>query len=210
MADTLSPAARSERMKRVKQQSTSLELHVRKELHRRGLRYRIGGCRLPGRPDLVFPGRKAVAFVHGCFWHAHDCRLGRRPASNAEFWEQKALANRERDARKEDQLRALGWRVFVVWQCQLSRACVQLSLDQLATSLSALPGGTAAGHSAQPCLPPIQRMTFVGTNPLLTCGLKAPSRRRPYGSASVSCPATWARRRRRGRRSCSPRCRSRR
>ena len=120
MADRLTPEQRSERMSRVRQHGTSLELLVRKELHRRGLRFRLGGCGLPGRPDLIFPGRKAVVFVHGCFWHAHDCRLGRRPASNAEFWEQKALANKERDARKEAELRELGWRVFVVWQCQLA------------------------------------------------------------------------------------------
>jgi DNA mismatch endonuclease, patch repair protein len=67
----------------------------------------------------VFPARGAVLFVHGCFWHAHDCRLGRRPASNAEFWEQKALANKARDDRKERELKRLGWRVFVVWQCEL-------------------------------------------------------------------------------------------
>ena len=120
MTDLLSKAKRSDRMRRVKQQNTSLELAVRKELHRRGLRYCLGGYGLPGRPDLVFPARKAVVFVHGCFWHAHECRLGRRPSSNAKFWDDKALANKERDARKEAQLRALGWRVFVVWQCQLT------------------------------------------------------------------------------------------
>lgn len=119
MVDSLTPEQRSERMGRVRQQGTSLELLVRKELHRRGLRYRLGGCGLPGRPDLVFRCRKAVVFVHGCFWHAHECRLGRRPASNAEFWEQKALANKERDARKEAELTKLGWAVYVVWQCEL-------------------------------------------------------------------------------------------
>ena len=110
MADTLTEDQRSARMRSVKQQGTTLELLVRKGLHRRGLRYRLGGYGLPGRPDLVFPGRRAVLFVHGCFWHAHDCRLGRRPTSNVEFWTRKALANKERDARKNTELRVLGWR----------------------------------------------------------------------------------------------------
>ncbi|PMS14335.1 very short patch repair endonuclease [Trinickia dabaoshanensis] len=137
--DSLSKAQRSDRMKRVKQRDTALEVLVRKGLYRRGLRYRLGGCGLPGRPDLVFPGRKAVVFVHGCFWHAHDCRLGRRPTSNAEFWQGKAIANKERDARKEAELQAHGWRVFVVWQCQLypsSRATG--TLDALAQCLRIL------------------------------------------------------------------------
>lgn len=135
MADSLTTEQRSERMRRVKQRDTSLEVLVRKELHRRGLRYRLGGCGLPGRPDLVFPRHRAVIFVHGCFWHAHECRLGRRPASNAGFWEQKAVANKERDARKEAELRALGWRVFVVWQCEISGAGLTSRCNELAHQL---------------------------------------------------------------------------
>lgn len=136
MADRLSSTQRSERMRRVRQQGTSLELLVRRGLHRRGLRYRIGDRRLPGSPDLSFPSRKAVVFVHGCFWHAHDCRLGRRPSSNTAFWDQKAVANRERDARKEEALRALGWRVFVVWQCELSgNDARERHLDALAAAI---------------------------------------------------------------------------
>jgi DNA mismatch endonuclease (patch repair protein) len=123
-------------MRGVKQRDTTLELKVRRGLHKRGLRYRLGDRTLPGSPDLVLPARNAVVFVHGCFWHAHDCRLGRRPESNAAFWEQKALANRERDCRKEAELRALGWRVFVVWQCQLLGAFQrENTLSQLAAAL---------------------------------------------------------------------------
>lgn len=136
MADSLTTEQRSERMRRVRQKDTALEVLVRKELHRRGLRYRLGGCGLPGRPDLVFPRHRAVVFVHGCFWHAHECRLGRRPASNVGFWEQKALANKERDARKEAELRALGWRVFVVWQCQLRDENVAVRYADLASAIS--------------------------------------------------------------------------
>lgn len=135
MADTLTPQQRSERMRSVRQKDTALEVLVRKELHHLGFRYRLGGCGLAGRPDIVFPKYRAVVFVHGCFWHAHDCRLGRRPASNAGFWEQKALANKERDARKEAELRALGWRVFVVWQCEVSQFDLKNRCERLAAEL---------------------------------------------------------------------------
>lgn len=135
MADTLTEQQRSERMRRVRQKDTALEVIVRKELHRLGLRYRLGGCGLPGRPDLVFPKHKAVVFVHGCFWHAHDCRLGRRPTSNVAFWEQKAMANKERDARKELELRVTGWRVFIVWQCEISREGVVRRCARLVRNL---------------------------------------------------------------------------
>jgi DNA mismatch endonuclease (patch repair protein) len=117
--DTLSPERRSALMKRVKRADTKPEVTLRKELHRLGLRYVIGDKRLPGTPDLVFPKYKAVVFVHGCFWHGHDCRQGRAPTSNTSYWAPKLAANRERDARKEQALRDLGWRVFTVWECQL-------------------------------------------------------------------------------------------
>lgn len=135
MADSLTSEQRSERMRRVRQKDTALEVLVRKELHRLGLRYRLGGCGLPGRPDIVFPRHRAVVFVHGCFWHAHDCRLGRRPSSNAAFWEQKALANKARDVRKEAELRGLGWRVFVVWQCELRAPDIDNRYAELATAI---------------------------------------------------------------------------
>lgn len=123
-------------MKSVRQEGTALELLVRTGLHRRGLRYRLHDRNLPGSPDLVFPGRRAVLFVHGCFWHAHDCQLGRRPTSNVPFWEQKALANRIRDARKEAELRSLGWRVFVVWQCELRSSTREAVLNRLGNELT--------------------------------------------------------------------------
>ena len=141
MVDTLTPKQRSERMRSVKQSGTALEVLVRKELHRLGLRYRLRGCGLPGRPDLVFPKYKAVLFVHGCFWHAHDCRLGRRPSTNTEFWEQKARANRQRDARKEAALRTLGWRAFA--ECEVrAQSERENRIARLATALS---GRAAAG-----------------------------------------------------------------
>lgn len=122
MTDTLSRVQRSDRMRRVRQHGTALELAVRKGLHKRGLRYRIGDKELPGRPDIVFPAYKVALFVHGCFWHGHSCRLGRLPTTNIEFWKGKIDANRERDARKQTELETLHWRVLTVWQCQISRA----------------------------------------------------------------------------------------
>lgn len=135
MSDTLTTEQRSQRMRSVRQTDTALEVLVRKELHHRGFRYRLGGCGLPGRPDIVLPKHRAVVFVHGCFWHAHDCRLGRRPTSNVSFWERKAIANKERDARKEAELRALGWRVFIAWQCEIAGKGVAVRCEQLTRAL---------------------------------------------------------------------------
>lgn len=106
-------------MKRVKRSDTKPELTLRKALHKMGFRYVIGDKRLPGTPDLAFPKHKAAVFVHGCFWHGHDCRQGRAPCSNVGYWVPKIEANRARDARKEQGVRDVGWRVFTVWECQL-------------------------------------------------------------------------------------------
>jgi DNA mismatch endonuclease (patch repair protein) len=108
-------------------------------LHRLGYRFRVHGSKLPGRPDILFPRRRQAIFVHGCFWHAHDCRLGKRPTSHAEFWKHKAIANRERDARKEAELRLRGWRVFTLWQCQLNSSNVDDLFDELATAIRLIP-----------------------------------------------------------------------
>src|SRR5690606_28028714 len=92
---------------------------VRKGLHALGFRYRLGGAGLPGRPDVVLPKHRTVVFVHGCFWHQHDCHLFRWPKSRPEFWRSKITANRDRDGRVADQLFALGWNVETVWECEL-------------------------------------------------------------------------------------------
>jgi DNA mismatch endonuclease, patch repair protein len=122
MADIMSASDRSERMRAVKQRDTEPELALRHGLHRLGLRYRLCGEGLPGRPDLVFPRFGVAVFVHGCFWHGHSCGAGRLPTSNAEYWATKIAANVQRDRRKTRQLRQLGWRVLVVWECKLSSA----------------------------------------------------------------------------------------
>lgn len=106
-------------MSRVKGRDTQPEMRVRKALHAMGLRYRLQGRRLPGRPDLVFAGARAVVFVHGCFWHMHDCKYGKpAPATNADFWTAKRRGNTERDTRNREGLEQAGWRVFEIWECE--------------------------------------------------------------------------------------------
>ncbi|MBS0656697.1 MAG: DNA mismatch endonuclease Vsr [Verrucomicrobia bacterium] len=120
MPDRVPPATRSRIMASVGQRDTGPEMALRRELHRLGYRFRTGrGSALPGRPDLIFPGRKKVIFVHGCFWHAHSCRWGRKPGSRLEYWGPKLAANRARDAKVVRRLRRSGWGVLTVWQCQL-------------------------------------------------------------------------------------------
>jgi len=111
---------RSRMMRGIRGSNTQPELQVRKALHAHGFRYRLNAKELPGRPDIVLPKWKAVIFVHGCFWHAHQgCRYFRIPATRTEFWEQKLAANAARDVRQIEQLLAMGWRVLVVWECAL-------------------------------------------------------------------------------------------
>lgn len=120
--DTLTPAQRSKRMGRVKSRDTTPEWTVRRLLHGLGYRYRLHAKELPGRPDIVFRSRKKAIFVHGCFWHQHPepgCPLARRPKSRHEFWSAKFEANIARDAVVIERLAQLGWKVLLVWECQL-------------------------------------------------------------------------------------------
>lgn len=119
MADIISPERRSALMSRIRGKDTKIELEVRRGLHALGFRYRLGGAGLPGRPDIVLPKYRTVVFVHGCFWHQHDCPLFRLPKTRTEFWKAKVDANRARDLRAEAQLGELGWHVETVWECQL-------------------------------------------------------------------------------------------
>jgi DNA mismatch endonuclease (patch repair protein) len=121
MVDFLSPLARSERMARIRSKDTQPELALRKVLHALGLRYRLHGAGLPGKPDLVFPRYRTVVFVHGCFWHRHPgCKIATTPKSNTPFWVEKFERNVMRDARVATELQAQGWRVLVTWECELS------------------------------------------------------------------------------------------
>lgn len=99
--------------------NTKPELFLRRGLHAKGLRFRLHDRSLPGRPDLVFKGRSAVLFAHGCFWHGHDCPLFKWPKTRPEWWEAKIQRNRETDARAEARLRDAGWRAGIVWECAL-------------------------------------------------------------------------------------------
>lgn len=120
MADFLTPQERSERMSRIRSKDTVPELALRRELHRLGLRYTLRNSRLPGKPDLVFPRHRAIVFVHGCFWHRHaDCNIATTPKSNTPFWQAKFDRNVERDSRVALELQSQGWRVYVVWECDL-------------------------------------------------------------------------------------------
>jgi DNA mismatch endonuclease (patch repair protein) len=106
-------------MAAIRSGDTRPEMLVRKALHAAGLRYRLHAKDLPGRPDLVFPKYRAVLFVHGCFWHKHECTAFRWPTSRAPWWERKLQANRARDQATDILLKAKGWRVGIVWECAL-------------------------------------------------------------------------------------------
>ncbi|MCE7962677.1 MAG: DNA mismatch endonuclease Vsr [Acidobacteria bacterium ACB1] len=118
--DRLSKERRSWLMSRVGSKNTTPELIVRSLVHRLGFRFRLHYRKLPGKPDLAFPGRKKVIFVHGCFWHGHkNCSKGRLPKSNIEVWDLKIARNRERDRAIQRAVKRIGWSVLVVWQCEL-------------------------------------------------------------------------------------------
>jgi DNA mismatch endonuclease (patch repair protein) len=105
-------------MARIRSKNSRLELLVRKLVFALGYRYRLYGADLPGHPDLVFRKARKVIFVHGCFWHGHDCSRGHLPSSNVAFWEQKIGKNKQRDDRVRQLLRKEGWKVLAVWQCE--------------------------------------------------------------------------------------------
>jgi len=106
-------------MSRVASRHTKPEIEVRRCLHKMGFRFRLHRRDLPGTPDIVLPRLKAVVFVHGCFWHGHNCKRGHLPATNREFWGSKIQRNKVRDCQHRRSLSALGWRVVEVWECQL-------------------------------------------------------------------------------------------
>lgn len=109
-------------MSRIRGKNTVPEVAVRRVVHRLGYRFRLYRKDLPGSPDLVFPRLKKIIFVHGCFWHGHDCGKGKLPKSNVRFWRAKIVKNRERDTRTVKALRAAGWSVMILWQCQTKDA----------------------------------------------------------------------------------------
>lgn len=122
MTDTLSPSARSALMSRIRGKDTKPEILVRSLLHRMGLRFRLHRRDLPGSPDIVLPRHGAVVFVHGCFWHRHPrCKGATTPKWRVKFWRDKFAGNVERDKRNRRDLRRLGWKVLVVWECEMKK-----------------------------------------------------------------------------------------
>ena len=147
MTDIVDKRTRARIMSRIRGRDTGPEIALRKSLHRMGFRYRLHSSKLPGRPDLVLSGRRAVVFVHGCFWHRHaECRFATTPASNVDFWKEKFKATVLRDVRVHEELRNLGWRVATVWECVLNGS--ELS------ATSHLVGSWLEGHEPVLELPP--------------------------------------------------------
>lgn len=122
MADTVTPKRRSEIMSNIRAKGMKPEMIVRRLTHAMGFRYQLHRKDLPGKPDLVFPSRRKVIFVHGCFWHQHDdpsCKIARVPQSNREYWLPKLQRNAERDTESQAQLYAMGWDTLIIWECKV-------------------------------------------------------------------------------------------
>lgn len=161
-------------MAAIGRKDTAPELILRRALHRRGFRYRLHDRRLPGSPDLTFPKHSAAVFVHGCFWHAHDCSRCKVPTTRAAFWRAKFLRNQARDQRKIAGLIERGWRVLVVWECALPTRDVEL-LNRTAELVAKWLTGNRKGgkiqltarpvglpHARPVGLPPRRSNFFVG------------------------------------------------
>ena len=123
-------------MQAVRSKNTRPEMTVRRLLFCLGYRYRLHQKELPGTPDIVFPTRRKALFIHGCYWHGHGCKKGQLPKSDTSYWSNKIRANRDRDSRKEDELKNLGWEVLTIWQCDLA------DLDRVEERLKAFLGDT--------------------------------------------------------------------
>lgn len=141
-------------MARIRGKDTKPELLIRRGLHARGFRYRLH-AKLPGRPDVVLPGRRAAIFVHGCFWHGHDCPLFRLPATRTNFWREKIAGNQARDRAAIERLHGEGWRTLTIWECSIrgkGRRDIQEVLDEVAIWLCSvcnkqdIRGDCDAGH----------------------------------------------------------------
>jgi DNA mismatch endonuclease (patch repair protein) len=141
MADRLTSGQRSANMAAVKSKNTAPEIIARRAAHRLGLRFRVHGGGLPGRPDMVLPKHRTVVFVNGCFWHGHEgCSRSRLPRSNVAFWTEKISRNRLRDSRSRTSLEEMGWRVVILWECEirtLEAASARISAEMRLTRRSA-------------------------------------------------------------------------
>jgi DNA mismatch endonuclease (patch repair protein) len=124
MVDRITDEIRRRNMRKIRSTGMKPELAIRKLLHKNGYRYRLHRYDLPGRPDIVFSGRRKIVFVHGCYWHQHDkpaCKLAHRPKSNMSYWLPKLERNRRRDVEHISALKALGWSTLVIWECEIGK-----------------------------------------------------------------------------------------
>lgn len=134
--DIVSKKKRSEMMQAIKGSNTRPEIIARKHLFSLGFRYRIHNKSLPGRPDICLKKYNAVIFINGCFWHGHsNCNIFSMPKSNTKFWKDKLESNKKRDKRNIRKLKKMGWKVLVVWECQLEKRKRELTLDKLANKI---------------------------------------------------------------------------
>ncbi|MEW2918271.1 very short patch repair endonuclease [Ruegeria sp. ANG10] len=141
---------RSRIMRSVKNKDTAPEMIVRRFVYSLGYRYRLHRSDLPGKPDLVFGPRRKLIFVNGCFWHGHTCKRGnRQPKNNAHYWREKIQKNRERDASNIEKLRALGWEVLVVWECETKQERMKQAIESFLRSIN---------QTESPCNPPATRL----------------------------------------------------
>jgi len=136
MADVVDHKTRSQMMAGIRGKNTRPEIHIRSLLHRHGFRFRIHVDSLPGKPDIVLKRYRAVIFIHGCFWHAHDCHLFKLPSTRTEFWQTKIEGNKERDTVNIKVLKDSGWRVLTIWECSL-KGRTRLKESALAEKISA-------------------------------------------------------------------------
>ncbi|HTT78770.1 MAG TPA: very short patch repair endonuclease [Stellaceae bacterium] len=144
--DCMTAEQRSRNMARIRGRDTVPEMVVRRLLHRLGYRYRLHDRYLPGKPDLVFRAKRCILFVHGCYWHRHPgCRFAFVPQTRADFWTRKFARNVERDRRVTQELQDTGWRVLVVWSCEVG------NVDELSANLVAFLGSAGSVQNATPC-----------------------------------------------------------
>ena len=122
MADIVDVSTRSRMMAGIRSKDTRHELEIRKKLFALGFRYRLHDNNLPGKPDIILPRYRAVIFIHGCFWHVHDCVLFKWPSSRIEFWQKKLLRNKEKDHLTIAALKNMGWRISIIWECSFRGA----------------------------------------------------------------------------------------
>jgi DNA mismatch endonuclease (patch repair protein) len=138
MTDVVSPEVRSRMMSGIRGKNTRPEIIIRKHLHECGFRYRLHDKKLPGKPDIVLPRYSAVIFIHGCFWHGHDCDLFKWPSSNEAFWKEKITKNKNVDELAVTMLRERDWRILKIWECALKgkqRWPIQKLIDDIASWL---------------------------------------------------------------------------